>query len=677
LIPFIGGIVTGSFYPMLFAFFAFSSLVSLIVVAAAVISPLLRKKAIKLFAFWHFFLFFCLGGALSVVSKVDFSDRYFGHFDDIRWMEVSLTEDFEEGENSYKVTGNVLSVQTPSGRRSTTGKILIYVRKSESPRWRRGDRYLIVRPPEQISGPQNPEEFDYQRYMYRRGITHRVFLRDPSEARLVQRNAGLHPLAFLADVRQNLISRLELLLNDREAFAVSAALILGQKEHLTPRIRSAYSGSGAMHVLAVSGLHVGIIYLILMSLLGLLGKSTAALRLRLLIVVVFLWVYAAITGLSPSVVRAATMFTAVAISQSISRKSSIYNTLASAALIMLCFKPDLLEEVGFQLSFAAVLAIVLLYPKIYGLWHFNHWITDKLWALTAVSIAAQVGTFPLGLYYFNQFPNYFLLSNFIVIPAAHIVLVLGGITLFVSEIHAIAVILGKLLNQVVTWLNTAILHIEQLPGAVSTGYISLHELLLLYCLIALLISFIYFARIKTLLVMLSVILMLLAARTSLMVFRSNTRNILISNVSGSTAINFTDVKHNILIADSILLNDIERQKFHLGAYWAKMGFENAILLPLADSGRFELKSFVKENHWMSFYKERILVENKTVIADSSILEHADWIVLTEKAKCFSTACASQPVILASGYKYRNFCCETHADSIIDVRKSGSFIIEIE
>lgn len=612
-----------------------------------------------------------------MVSTVDFSHRYFGHYEDIRWMEVLLTEDFEEGDMSYKVTGDVLSVKTPSERVATTGKILIYVRKTESFKWSRGDRYLIFRPPEIIAGPQNPEEFDYRRFMYRKGITHRVFLRDPSEARLVQRNLNSHPLEFLSDVRQNLINRLNTLIDDEEAFAVSAALILGQKEYLTPRIRSAYSGSGAMHVLAVSGLHVGIIYLILMSILGLLGKSVAAVRLRLLIVVGFLWIYAAITGLSPSVVRAATMFTAVAVSQSISRKSSIYNTLAAAALIMLCINPGLYEEVGFQLSFAAVLAIVLLYPKIYGLWYVKYWIPDKLWALTAVSIAAQVGTFPLGLYYFNQFPNYFLLSNFIVIPAAHIVLVLGGISLLTSDIAAIAALFGDLLNLVVSLLNTAVLHIEQLPGAVSTGFIGLDELLLLYCMIALIIGFIYSPQIKTLLVLLSVVLILLAARTSLFLFRRQSKNILVTNISGSTAINFTDAQHNFLIADSALIKDIDRQKFHLGGYWAKMGFEHAVLIALEDSTRFEEGPLIRENQWVSFYRKKILIENKTITSDSSILQYADWVVLTEKAKCFGEICAGLPIVLTPGYKYRDFCCESTPAHVVDVRKSGSLLIDFE
>ena len=241
------------------------------------------------------------------------------------------------------------------------------------------------------------------------------------------------------------------------------------KDELDFEVKQAYAAAGAMHVLAVSGLHVGIIFLILNTLLAILDTSKKGRIVKAIILLISLWSYAMITGLSPSVLRAATMFSFVIMGTVLNRSSSIYNTLAASAFFILIINPNLLFEVGFQLSYVAVLGIVYLQPLIYKRIYTRWWLLDKVWAITAVSIAAQIATLPLTLFYFNQFPVYFMLSNLLVIPSAAVILILGILLFIASPIPFISESIGWVLNKFIEGLNFGIKEIEVLPNSLIEG----------------------------------------------------------------------------------------------------------------------------------------------------------------------------------------------------------------
>ena len=349
---------------------------------------------------------------------------------------------------------------------AATGKLLAYLGGADS--LRPGQRIVLVTPPARVPPPLNPGVFDYAAYLAGQSVYHRAYA-DSAQWRVVP---GVTPfrLGLLGErSRAAWFASLTPYL-DGDDLAVAAALIMGKRDLLGTEVRSAYADTGAIHVLAVSGLHVGIMALLVMQVLGwLLPRGRAAFAVRSAVTVAAVWYFALVTGLSPSVQRAALMVTVVLVGKSLHRRNSIYNLLAIAALAMLVVEPKQLFQVGFQLSFAAVLGIALFARRIQRLLPLpGRW--RMLWDAVSVSTAAQLGTLPFSLYYFGQFPVYFLLSGTLVIVFAYAVLGLGLLhgLLALTGVPAATGATGTLLGLVVGLQNAFIRFCQALPGATVT-----------------------------------------------------------------------------------------------------------------------------------------------------------------------------------------------------------------
>lgn len=344
-------------------------------------------------------------------------------------------------------------------------KILAYLRTTDTTAiYRIGDKVAIKGVIRDVPPPANPHQFNYQRYLYFNNIRYQSFV-DTSDWNIVPATSPPF-LRRIQRIRHTALAILQQHLKDDQAYAVGTALILGYKDAITDEIQQAYADTGAMHVLAVSGLHVGIIAIILQWILKLLPFkrfSRVGNFIKLGLNILGIWFFAIVTGLSPSVVRAAVMFSFVMVGIYLNRKSSIYNTLAIAAFFTLMYNPYLLFHVGFQLSYAAVLGIVYFQPKLYKLIYTKNKILDYIWQLITVSIAAQLTTLPLSLYYFHQFPTFFWLSGLVVIPAALFILSLGLLVLFTAWLPPINDFLGLLLEKIIQGVNYLIFAIQDLP----------------------------------------------------------------------------------------------------------------------------------------------------------------------------------------------------------------------
>jgi competence protein ComEC len=329
-----------------------------------------------------------------------------------------------------------------------------------------------------IYSPENPHAFSYADFLALRGIHYQYKL--ASNNHWWYRQNDRNNLAVLAKKwKQAAIQIFRAHLPEKEQSAFAAALLLGDRSALNPALVKAYAASGAIHVLAVSGLHVGILFVVLHWLFS------RALRLppqwAVFGTLAGLWLYAIITGLPPSVSRACTMFSLLALAKAFKRDALVYNTIAAAAFWLLWWKPAFWLETGFQLSFAAVIGIIYLQPKIYRLLYIKPKWLDWLWQLSSVSLAAQLFTLPISIYYFNQFPNYFLLSNVVVIPAAAPLLIGSLMLLVVAPFPWLPQELGWLLGQAFSLVNYLIRSIEALPGSVSSGLVwSAPQTLLFY-----------------------------------------------------------------------------------------------------------------------------------------------------------------------------------------------------
>lgn len=337
------------------------------------------------------------------------------------------------------------------------GKILLNVPKSaQNKTINAGDKILLYASLLPFQAPKNPQSFDYGSFMKNRDV-YAVMYEDTFE---VFPQTGFSLNTWAARQRQNMVSSLgEAGFKDKHLDLIQA-LILGQKQAINKTIYDDFAEVGVVHILAVSGLHVGIVFLILQFLFKPFLRLKNGRYFRVLLTILALWGFAALAGFSPSVMRAVTMFSFLSLGQLFKRKTNSINMLCLSAVALLIYKPQLLFEVGFQLSYAAVFAIIMLYPIFSKLYVPRYKVPKIFWDTAYVSLAAQIGVLPFQLYYFHQFPGLFLIGNLVIIPCLGI-LISGGIIcitlalfglLFSPLVDIYSFMLDLLLNYV-EWLS--------------------------------------------------------------------------------------------------------------------------------------------------------------------------------------------------------------------------------
>ena len=345
----------------------------------------------------------------------------------------------------------------------------------------RGDELLVstrLAPP---ANNGNPDEFDYARYLRRKGYSGTAYVAD-GHWRKTGHDASRTVSQVALDYREKVIGLYRSLGFETDELAVLAALTVGDKEELSDDIVETYSVSGASHVLALSGLHIGFLYALLLFVLRPLWRRWRRLKpLLLLLLVLFLVSFAFFTGLSSSVVRSVIMFSLLAFAGLQPEKPLTLNTLAATAFLMLLCKPVWLFDVGFQLSFSAVAAIVLVQPKLYALWKVDNRFLRYLWGLMSVSVAAQLGTAPLVIFYFSRFSTHFLLTNLWVIPMVSLVLYSAVFLLMLTPLPFVQHLFARVVEALVHVQNEVLRWIERLPGAaVDDIWLDIWGVLLVY-----------------------------------------------------------------------------------------------------------------------------------------------------------------------------------------------------
>jgi len=346
-----------------------------------------------------------------------------------------------------------------------------------------GDHLLFNASWQEIRNTSNPLMFNYATYMAGKGFYHQAWIEGKDWRKLKIPASGLlRPAAFSLRNRM-----LDVLRNNHlkgREFAVAAALLLGYKSELDTDLKKAYSASGAMHILSVSGMHVGVVFLCIEFLLGFMNRKKGLRILKTVLVLLLIWFYAFLTGLSPSVMRASTMLSFLVTGKAMSRSPEIFNILAASLFFLLAMEPLVITDIGFQLSYLAVAGICLFYKPVYNWFITTNRTWNKIWAILVVSLVAQLSTFPVCLYFFHQFPNYFLLTNLFVVPLSSIVIYLGMLALIFGMVPWLSVFLTKLLAYLIWLLNFLIQGVETLPFSTSSGiYLSLPEILLMYFII--------------------------------------------------------------------------------------------------------------------------------------------------------------------------------------------------
>jgi len=320
------------------------------------------------------------------------------------------------------------------------------------------DEFLIYAKLDSVSPPLNPHQFDYQSYLEKQGIQHQI--RTDYPAIIKKQGAPKTLFGIASNFREHIISKLKKKNFGPEELGVIQALLLGKRDDISEATYNNYKNAGAVHILAVSGLHVGIILFLLEFILSPLARLPKGKAIKLVLVVLLLWSYAFIAGLSPSIVRAVTMFSFVAYALYLNRPTNSFNIIALSMLFILLVKPLFLFQVGFQMSYAAVFAIVWIYPKLQKFWLPDNLIVRKTWQLLSVSIAAQLGVLPISLFYFHQFPALFFISNLLIVPFLGLILGFGILTIVLALMDFLPqfMVYGfnwviQLMNSVVGWVG--------------------------------------------------------------------------------------------------------------------------------------------------------------------------------------------------------------------------------
>ncbi len=450
------------------------------------------------------------------------------------------------------------------------GKVMAYFEKTDAAlALQYGDIVAFPAPIGEVAPPKNPEEFDYKSYLEHKGVTGQVYLKEEDWLDLQQNNAN--PVyAFSYRFRDVLMASLQRCgVKDKE-FGVAAAILLGYDEYLADEVRKDYVAAGSMHILCVSGLHVGIIYLLASFLLGFLKRKKWQKDLKQVLLLFLIWFYALIAGLSPSILRATLMISFVIVGELIRRKGFAINSIAASAFILLCVNPYNLFEIGFQLSYAAVIGIVILQKPIYGLLYLKNKLLDRAWEITSVALAAQLATIPFTVFYFHQFTSYFWLSNLFLTPISFVVVMGGMLLLLVSWIPYVNVFFGYLVWGAIFVMNAVVSWVEGLPFSIIKGlFVSPFEFFLLLTAFLLLLLCVAMRRRRLFIAMLSVLLVFMVSVTLRLYRDKDCRAMTFYSLRQHTAVDFIKDGQHALLADSALMHDPSTVDYSLSGNWTK------------------------------------------------------------------------------------------------------------
>jgi len=487
------------------------------------------------------------------------------------------------------------------------GKILTYFQKEDtlSP-VKPGDKIIARGYLHPITNYGNPAEFDYRLYMASRGIGHQCYL-EKQNWKKVKDDRQISLIALSNRIRSHLLGHLEAGIRETDRQAVAAALLLGYKGGLTPEMKSSFSASGTMHILAVSGLHVGILYLVFHYLMIFMDRYRHGRMVKTGIIILALAGYAFLTGLSPSVCRATAMFSIIALGRSMRRSISTYNSLAFSAFLLLVINPMLIFSVSFQLSYAAVASIAFFQPRLYSLFQLRG-IPDKLWQWLTLAIAAQIGAAPLIILYFHTFPNYFWLSNFIAVPAAIGIILTGiGYLITLPLLPAVSKVMQAPLNFFLEGLTRATRIIENFPCSASEElWISAPGVILAYMFIVLFTAFLIRRHTIYLTGSLTLVIFYLALNIASSLIYRNQQELIIYNAPKASAINYRGWGSNVLyLSGNRKPQEIIR--LHIRNYWLSRGLDQYCLEKLPGQQTMNQATapgpqhFIQAGHWRIAY----------------------------------------------------------------------------
>lgn len=598
-----------------------------------------------------------------------------------------ISEQPLEKQNSIKVILEIDEIRDSSATFIASGKLLCYIKKdSLAVRPQYGDIIGFYKEPIKPEPPGNPGEFDYAGYLANQGIYHIVYL-NSDDYLMLSRNKGNKLKALALNIQADFIHLLSGNGLQGDELAVAAALLTGYDDLLDADQTRKYSGAGVIHIMSVSGLHVGVIFMLAEFAFSFLQRRKRLAVLKPIMTIGVIWLYALITGLAPPVLRASLMFTLIILGKATQHQSNSINTLAAAAFILLIMNPRLIFNVGFQLSFSAVAGILAFQPTLRTIWSPTNPFIKYGWDLITVSLAAQVFTAPIAVSYFHQFPDYFLISNLLAIPLSGMIIYTGLLLLFTSFIPLVGSFFTSLLSFELRLLNSSVSYIEQLPGAVWDDiYLPGYEVILvILCLVSL---FYWLKSSRKFLFYISLIsvFMLVALNVVRNVESNRQQMIIFHKVNYHPVISFINGREHILLTDTILSADIGKANYQLEGLKIEANLKNAEIKSLSGTKMWEDNTEYTLPEFFSFNNKRIvIVSGKCKLPDNKLNIKVDYVLLCNNVRnqpeqittCFPDACL---IVDASNSRWIiERLRKTARDfniSLYDVKKSGALVVNL-
>jgi competence protein ComEC len=424
-----------------------------------------RRKFQLPFGISTYLLSFFLG---FLIYALHYKPNHAHHYSNTNYNEKALvrgiiSEKLKPNAFSYKYFLEVESVD----KVNQTGKLLIILSKKDAEKeFQIGDIVLAYAKIKPIIRPHNPNQFDYAAHLEKKDVFNQLYL-DNKNFKI---NGSEKELLYqLEKIRQKIVSYLEKEKVSENRLSIIKALFLGQRQNIEQQTLNQYSQAGAIHILAISGLHIGILLFFFKTLFKPLERLRYSRIFIPALLLLILWFFAILSGLSASVVRAAMMFSVVTFVLYLKRDTNIYNTLGISILFILLFEPNFIFDVGFQLSYSAVFAIVTIQPLFSRLWKSKNKIVQYFFDILTVSFAAQIGVLPLSIYYFHQFPGLFFLTNLVVIPLLTLILVTGLLTFILGSLGIPVSLLIHFLSTLVGLMNHYVAKIASFEDYIIKG----------------------------------------------------------------------------------------------------------------------------------------------------------------------------------------------------------------
>jgi competence protein ComEC len=558
--------------------------------------------------FLNHFLLFLVGYQLTALNTDINYDTHFSKCNEnVSASLVHISEPIQIKQNHIKVIADVRALKIGEGWIQTTGKAMLYLKKDvHSNAVNYGDVLLISEKLNLISSPKNPGDFDFKKYFSYKNIYHQAFLNENDWIK-TSLNESNKLIQYSLQLKAYLLKSIKAAGLNHKEYAVASALLVGDESELDEEIISAYAQTGVIHVLSVSGMHVGLIYLFVSWMLSFI-KVKHGKWIHVFLLLGCIWFYCLITGLAPSALRAGTVLSLVVIGKALYKTVNPLNILAASAFILLCINPYLLMHIGFQLSYFAVLGLILIQPHVYKLMYFKNYLFDKIWTIASVSFSALLATLPLCLYYFHNVPNYFLLTNIIAVPLASLIIYLGVAVCLLSNFQPLFQLLAYPFKYAITALNAIIFKIQQLPYSVLENiHMSFALVVLVYALIFIFLKYVLSKQFGYLVAGLCLIVAIgflniygqyQHAYQKKMIVYYHPKNTLIDFIAGDSLVYIQYENSNVSINSKMLKSIINsRKKLAINSN-EQMG------------EKFKNSFICKYNNYVQFMDKRILILDK-------------------------------------------------------------------